>query len=299
VNKVSGKRILLVDDDRISLGFIAAYLRREAYEVDTSENGEIALELLEENIPHLIICDVEMPVMGGKELRKSLRNNSKFRLIPFIFLSGKTDAHDIIEGLNLGVDDYVTKPVSHVELGARVRATLERQVLYEDLLNYDHLTGVLSRRNIESKLKDELVRVKRYGRPFSLIMVDIDHFKKINDRYGHLFGDLVLEKVAKNMSQKIRDVDYVGRMGGEEFVIGLPETPRQAAFEVAEKVRKSISEVTYEENPEVRVTISGGVSCAPDEGDQLNQLLEIADKKLYQAKGDGRNRIIDELTEPS
>ncbi len=101
------------------------------------------------------------------------------------------------------------------------------------------------------------------------------------------------------MSQKIRDVDYVGRMGGEEFVIGLPETPRQAAFEVAEKVRKSISEVTYEENPEVRVTISGGVSCAPDEGDQLNQLLEIADKKLYQAKGDGRNRIIDELTEPS
>jgi len=290
---------LLVDDDRISLGFIAAYLRREGYEVDTSENGEIALEFLEENIPHLIICDVEMPVMGGKELRKSLRNNSKFRLIPFIFLSGKTDAHDIIEGLNLGVDDYVTKPVSHVELGARARATLERQALYEDLLNYDHLTGVLSRRNIESKLKDELVRVKRYGRPFSLIMVDIDHFKKINDRYGHLFGDLVLEKVAKNMSQKIRDVDYVGRMGGEEFVIGLPETPRQAAFEVAEKVRKSISEVTYEENPEVRVTISGGVSCAPDEGDQLNQLLEIADKKLYQAKGDGRNRIIDELTEPS
>lgn len=282
--------ILLVEDDAVSRKLVGYHLKKHGYKVYPVENGQAAMDFLEDKIPNLIICDIMMPVMDGMELRRRLLNHPDLRLVPFIFLSAKADLEDKIEGWMLVVGDYMTKPVEPVELIARVKSVMARHSLYEEMINYDHLTGLMSRRNLESKVSYELARIKRFGREFSVVMLDIDHFKKLNDTHGHAFGDEVLKEVAATLKNSIREVDFVGRMGGEEFVIAMPETDKATGIIIAERVRKSVSELVFQED--VRVTISGGVATAPEDGLALAELLKVADDALYRAKNNGRNRII-------
>ncbi len=289
-DNLDNAEILLVEDDKISRKMVAYHLKKHGYTVYPVENGQAALDFLEEKIPNLIICDIMMPVMDGMELRKRLLNHPDLRLVPFIFLSAKADLQDKVEGWMMVVGDYMTKPVEPVELIARVKSVLARHSLYEEMINYDHLTGLMSRRNMEQKMTYELARIKRFGRDFSVVMLDIDHFKKLNDTHGHAFGDEVLKEVAQTLKDSIREVDFVGRMGGEEFVIAMPETDKETGFVIAERVRKSVAALEFKEN--VQVTISGGVSAAPEDGLAQADLLKVADDALYEAKNNGRNQIV-------
>lgn len=281
--------ILLVEDDKISRKMVAYHLNKHGYTVYPVENGQAALDFLQDKIPNLIICDIMMPVMDGMELRRRLLNHPDLRLVPFIFLSAKADLEDKVEGWMMVVGDYMTKPVEPVELIARVKSVLARHSLYEEMINYDHLTGLMSRRNLESKMAYELARIKRFGREFSVVMLDIDHFKNLNDTYGHAFGDEVLKEVAQTLKDSIREVDFVGRMGGEEFVIAMPETDNETGVAIAERVRASVEELKFKDD--VKVTISGGVATAPQDGLVQSDLLKVADEALYRAKNNGRNRI--------
>ncbi len=288
-------RVLVIDDSAPIHKLIVARLKPEGLEVMGEMNGRHGIARAIAETPDLILLDVGLPDVDGFEVCRQLKEHLATRDIPIIFLTGTTSTDSKVRGLDLGAVDYVTKPFDQVELRARVRAALRTKRL-QDILEQqsflDGLTGLWNRSYLDHRLESELNVARRYGRPLGLILVDIDHFKLVNDRYGHLFGDVVLQGVADALRAQARRSDIVARYGGEEFAVLLTDTRLSAAIFVSERLRGSIETRRVEARGEaIGVTASLGISCTDDLDGELTaeKLISAADVALYAAKDAGRN----------
>ena len=251
----------------------------------------------------LILCDLEMPRMDGFKFLSMLSTREELKDIPVILLTGREDRELKIRGLELGASDYVTKPFDPGELVARVKVQMKikglqdelkkSNELLKELSNTDPLTRLYNRRYLMEILDREFQRSHRKRGNLSLVLLDIDHFKKINDSYGHQEGDVVLAGVAETTRAVLRRYDIAARYGGEEFIRVLPETPADEAYAVAARLREAVQEMTFPRPMEnLTVTISLGVATYPSERiDCIDSLIRQADEALYRAKQTGRNRV--------
>ena len=305
------RKILIVEDDTITRLLLKRTLEKEGFKVILAENGKEGLKVFEENQKDifLMITDWLMPEMDGLEMCQKIRRMKIDHYVYIIFLSAREKKQDIVTGLRAGADDYLTKPFSHEELIARVNVGLriikleqklkEANRQLEILATTDMLTGILNRRALWQRLIEELERCVRKKTSLCLFMADLDHFKKINDTYGHLVGDRVLQEAVKRLKRNLRPYDIIGRYGGEEFVIGISEMCyRQIMKSIGERLRKSVADTPMIiDDVELKVTISiGGTMAKPKQGYNieayLEKILKKADDALYEAKQKGRNRVI-------
>jgi two-component system cell cycle response regulator len=299
--------ILIVEDDPVSRSLLKKILNKFGYEVTAVENGREALQVLKEKFSPIVISDWMMPEMDGIELCKAIRNTDFPGYIFFILITSRDAKDDLVLGLEAGADDYLTKPFNHAELKARLN-TAERILKLEKSLKEaneairflsitDPLTNSYNRGYLIQRLPREISRAQRYGRPLSLIMSDLDHFKMINDEYGHQAGDIVLKKFVESITGKIRPgIDWMARYGGEEFILVLPETDLKGASILAERLRNVVSEnvIDIGEN-RLKITASFGVTCF-DSAKITNEasvesMIKEADACLYVAKKEGRNQV--------
>jgi two-component system, cell cycle response regulator len=305
------ERILVVDDNVDNLEIIQARLTSRGFEVVTASDGLQALDLVRRDSPHLLLLDVMMPGMDGFEVSRRIKSDPELPFIPIILITAKGETADKVEGLDAGADDYLTKPLNFPELEARVRSMLRIKRLQDELDNKnrelefanrklrklsitDGLTGLFNHRHIHELLRDEFERTRRSGDPLSVAMVDLDRFKQVNDTYGHPTGDVILYETARILKETAREIDMVGRYGGEEFIVVLPDTGEEEAAQFAERVRSTVGEYVFRDDAtEVRMTLSAGVAAHPgDDTDGPDHLLRRADQALYAAKENGRNQVI-------
>ena len=300
--------ILIAEDDPVSRKLLEKILIKAGNKVVSVENGQKALELFNDKFFPIVLTDWMMPEMDGLELCRAIRKNTYPGYIFIILLTAKDSKDDIIRGLRAGADDYLTKPFSHAELVARLntgKRVLELERSLKDaneeiriLSITDPLTGTYNRGYMTERLPQEIKRARRYSRALSIILCDIDHFKKVNDTYGHLAGDRVLKDFARCIRHSIRqDVDWTARYGGEEFLIVLPETDVNGASVMAERLKSELSQrVTETQGKQISITASFGVTgFGPDTPDEMispEAMISKADKYLYQAKREGRNRAM-------
>jgi diguanylate cyclase (GGDEF)-like protein len=300
--------ILIAEDDPVSRKLLEKVLIKAGNKVVSVENGQKALELFDDKFFPIVLTDWMMPEMDGLELCRAIRKNTYPGYVFIILLTAKDSKDDIIRGLGAGADDYLTKPFSHAELVARLntgKRVLELEKSLKDaneeiriLSITDPLTGTYNRGYMTERLPQEIKRARRYSRALSIILCDIDHFKKVNDTYGHLVGDLVLKDFARCIRHSIRqDVDWTARYGGEEFLIVLPETDVNGGSVMAERLKSELSQrVTETQGKKISITASFGVvGFGPDTPDEMispEAMISKADKYLYQAKREGRNRAM-------
>jgi len=288
--------VLVIEDHPDQRDLLAIVLQREGYRVLTAANGIEALEKLESEPIQIALSDIMMPKMDGFELIKRIRSNSSLKSIYLILITARIQEGDRVRGLDLGADDYITKPFSFSELLARVRVG-SRVVQYQQHLEYqtqvDSLTGLFNRRAFEKKIQEEFDRSLRYHNPFSLLILDVDNFKTINDTYGHHGGDAVLVKISETLRDKTRKSDFPSRYGGEEFVLILPETDLDNAVQVAGKIHEAIRTHTFGTSSHpFKLTVSIGVSSTSSQFySDWRQMLTDADQALYVAKNSGKDRI--------
>lgn len=295
--------ILVVDDLTTNLKVVGSILDRVGYCTTFATDGTQALERVQKSQPDLILLDVMMPEMNGLELCQKLTTDIRYREIPIIFLTARTETESMIEGFAKGAVDYITKPFNAAELQARVKIHLELKhtrdelkktlVKLEKLAITDPLTGVFNRRHLLELAEQEFNRVSRYGSPLSVLMIDADYFKQVNDNYGHAVGDETLKAIAQLTQNLLRKVDCFGRIGGEEFLAFLPETQISQAIKVAERICKSIGSFRIKiDQQNIQITVSIGVATyeAPDR--KIDDILKRADEALYEAKRRGRNQVV-------
>lgn len=284
--------VLIVDDASVNVRALQHILKDE-YHIKTASGGVEALACIaqEPNLD-LILLDVSMPDIGGYDLCKKLKDDPKTADIPIIFLTGKDSSADEEHGLSLGAVDYITKPIRPVIVKARIKThvTLKRQYdLLRAMATRDALTGLHNRHYLSDALKGKISQAIRSETPLSLMIIDIDHFKQVNDTYGHLVGDIVLTSVAKVLLEQVRADDIAARFGGEEFVVVLENCGIHDACIKAEKIRSIIENL----HPEgIRVSASFGVVQLSHHINCSSKLLNHADKALYQAKESGRNKVV-------
>ncbi len=285
--------ILVIDDSPDIHALVKVRLGKEQVVIRSASDGASGLEAAREIRPDLILLDVDMPERDGFAVCADLKADAATMNIPVIFLTGAATTDDKIRGLELGAADYVTKPFDPAELKARVRASLRTRTLMELLSKkamIDGLTGLWNRTYLDIHLTIEIASAHRTDQPLSCIMADVDHFKHINDTYGHSFGDELLRTIAALIAANCRTEDIVCRYGGEEFTVLLPRTPLFRAAELAERLRLAIEAqtFTYRDKP-IRVTCSFGVANLREASSP--SLVELADAALYTAKRSGRNRV--------
>ena len=289
--------VLLVDDEEVNLYALKIILEARQYRCLTASNGPDALRIASEALPDAILLDIHMPVMDGYEVCRRLKEDERTHPIPIVFLTARyRDQEEVIHGLDLGANDYVTKPFNPEELLARV-AVMVRVRKAEDAVreasHRDDLTGLYNRRFLQQRLEEELHRASRYSLKMSCIMLDIDHFKSINDAHGHSAGDFVLQEVAAIMKRHVRKSDLAIRYGGEEFMLILFESDKNQAQRVAERVRADVESHGFQwQGHTLSLTISSGVASFPDAGISMpDELIARADSALYAAKASGRNMV--------
>jgi len=293
-------KVMTVEDEPISRRVLENFLREWGYEVISTSNGMEAWEIIRSpNAPSLVISDWMMPNMDGVELCEKIRGMEKDQYTYFILLTTRAEKGDIIKGLDSGADDFIVKPFDREELKYRVKIgeriiNLEQRIM--QLANTDYLTGVLNRRAFMERMEEEVNRRIRNQEEISIIITDIDHFKKVNDTFGHQVGDLVLQRFTERISMASRSYDFIGRYGGEEFIIGLPETNMEQSLLIAERMRQNIEEMqlTVPDNPQVefRITASFGIApCLIDSFEEIDSVIKLADDALFRAKTEGRNRV--------
>lgn len=305
------KRILVVDDHEDNVEVLRARLEARGYEVEGASGGQEALDAVARRVPDLILLDVMMPQMDGLEVVRRLKANGSLPFIPVIMQTALDSTDRMVAGLEAGADDYVAKPINFPELEARVKSLLRIKKLQEDLaererqlsemndkLLYisltDGLTSVDNRRSLEERLHEMFEHSLRLHEPIAVVMCDIDHFKLVNDTYGHAAGDEVLKQFAGILKAEAREIDRVGRYGGEEFLLLLPGTVLDAAVTFAERLRGCVDEHTFSyEGGTLQKTVSCGVAAFPHPRvSGRDALLKAADDALYVAKEAGRNRVV-------
>lgn len=291
-------KILLVDDSSHNLTLLERVLSNEDYIIRKAGTGEKALEIVVQEKFDLILLDLELPDIPGFEVCRIIKEKLKLIDIPIIFLTMKTDKNTIMTAFDLGGVDFITKPFSYKEVIARCRVHInlkkvkeeleEKNKKLNELILMDSLTGLYNHNYIYQRLEEEIEKSERYKKNLAVIMFDIDDFKKINDNYGHIKGDEILKKVAEYLKNSFRRVDIVGRYGGEEFMIILPETDFEKACLSAERARKNIANRNFALDK--NVTVSGGVAQFLH-GENTLILVDRADKGMYKAKNNGKNRV--------
>jgi diguanylate cyclase (GGDEF)-like protein len=302
-------RILVVDDSRTQLDWLVQVLQREGYDVRSAASGKEALLKVRTEPPDLVLLDMILPDMDGLEVLRFVKARPEDQFIPVIILSVKSDLDSKVTGLRIGADDFLAKPFAEAEILARCAAMLRIKTLQDQLRATqrkleeqsitDGLTGLKNRRFFDERLPEEFRRAQRYADPVSLIMIDLDHFKRVNDRHGHPMGDVVLRQAATLVRLAIRDTDIGARYGGEEFGVILPKTHLAGALAVAERIWRELGQHVYRPEgpagagaPELRVTASIGLAFFPSKDiTSAELLLKYADDALYQAKNSGRNTI--------
>src|SRR3990167_6439168 len=259
-------KILIIDDNPDALLVARARLARECADIVCAEGGIAGLEAARREKPDLVLLDLDMPDLSGFDVCRALKANPDLCIIPVLFLSGTGAAEDKVKGLDLGAVDYVTKPFDAFELRARVRAALRSKHLQDLLIEHaslDLLTELPNRRALMERLQREWARIERHGASLALIMVDVDHFKRVNDAYGHDVGDRVLQEVARTIARECRDVDLPARYGGEEFAIVVPDETASGASRLADRCRQKIDEMCVPAGGRnIRTTASFGVAEA-------------------------------------
>ena len=301
--------ILLVEDNKGQADIIREYLSRSGYEVLSAEDGVSAFKAARIGPIDLILLDRVLPDMDGSEVCRWLKLDQKTRDIPVIMLTVRSAMNDKVTGLESGADDYLPKPFDEAELNARIYARLRSKIQQdelkkkntqlEDMLTrveslaiLDPLTGLYNRRRFETILTNEFKRAARYQSSLSCMVIDIDHFKAVNDSFGHQTGDIVLKEVAHVIQTTLREVDTPARWGGEEFIALSPNTTRENAIKAAERIRKAVASHTFAGIGDRQITVSIGVAGMPDPAlDSLDKLIHAADVAMYEAKKNGRNRV--------
>jgi|SRR5487761_887463 len=297
-------KILIAEDDPVSRRLLEAFLRKWGYQVIAVAKGDDAWALLETaDPPRMAILDWIMPGIEGVEICRRVRARSGHPYTFLILLTARGHKQNLLAGLNAGADDFLSKPFDAEELRARLQAGERILKMQDELIaardalhfqaNHDVLTGVASRRAAFEFLVRELARGYRENKPVGVVLADLDHFKEINDTYGHMAGDFVLQEVAQRMAKCTRAYDCVGRYGGEEFLIIVPSSREEGILRLAERMRKSM-EAAPVQTPEgeIAITASFGVMAIHSTGkDDVNELLRTVDAALYRAKKAGRNRV--------
>lgn len=297
--------VLVVDDRESSASKIRSTLMRCGYQVIIEADPEKALAYASEQNPILAIVNLDLQGFDGLRLCSQMRQLERTRNLPLLAISDEGNEAQLSRALDMGVNDFVSRPIEVNELAARCQTQLRRR-RYSDFLREsvqntmemavkDALTGLYNRRYLETHLASHVKSAREKGTPLSLLILDIDHFKQVNDVYGHDGGDLVLKEFASRMSDNVRRIDLPCRMGGEEFVVIMPETDRDLAYSVAERIRAVVAAKPFivdNNGLEAAVTTSVGISCYLDENDTPETLMKRADLALYQAKGTGRNRVV-------
>jgi two-component system cell cycle response regulator len=286
--------ILLADDSFVVRAVLREQLMSQGFTVLEAPDGARTLEICRKELPDIVLLDVDMPLRNGHEVLVEMRATEQTKDIPVVFLTGRVDVSDAAEGLRLGAHDYLRKPVEPIELIARVSAALRIKELQDELRRRnaelyrisrtDALTGLHNRRHL-----DELIG-SHDGQPAGVVMLDIDHFKTVNDTRGHGTGDEVLRGVADILAAAMRDHDLVGRWGGEEFLAVLPQATIDATLAVAERMRLAVAQtpIRTSSGPPLTLTVSAG--CAAGVG-RLDSLIQQADDAMYDAKQAGRNTV--------
>ncbi|MCB4757282.1 MAG: diguanylate cyclase [Elusimicrobia bacterium] len=295
-------KILVVEDDAAVSNMLEKILLEEGYEVAVADNGKVAEEKLADISPDLVLLDLHVPERSGFDILKEIRRRDQdFGIfVPVIILTGVyTSRNDKVDCLNIGADDFLPKPFDLVELLARVRSLVRLRDLYKRtqfLATHDHLTSCYNRRYVMDFLDREMARYKRYATPFSFVLIDLDHFKQINDQFGHEGGDQMLIHLGFRLQDFFRAVDCVARLGGDEFAIVLPDCNRDNAEKVGERLIKDIQDPKRMEGlpPHLaeRLSVSIGMACLPEHTGDRDELIRLADEAMYEAKKAGRNQFI-------
>ena len=304
-------RILIVDDHEDNIELLRARLEARGYCIDTAMDGEQALARVANTAPDLILLDVMMPRIDGFEVVRRLKANRSLPFIPIILQTALDSTEHKVEGLDAGADDYITKPINFAELEARVKSMLRIKALQDALeererelsevnsqllkmAQTDSLTELDNRRYLEQRLDEMFEHSRRLREPVAVVLCDLDRFKSVNDTYGHQVGDVVLKELARILKKEAREIDRVGRYGGEEFMLLLPGTVLDAAVTFAERVRKAVEAHMFSfDGGTLQRTMSCGVAAWPHPRiADCDALVKAADDALYVAKEAGRNRVI-------
>ena len=304
-------KALVVEDDLSTRLIIKKIVENEGYEVLEAEDGHEGWSIFQKEKDNIYIAllDWMMPKMDGIELCRRIRKTPVKHYVYIMFLTSKQNIEAVVEGLETGGDNYMTKPFARKELVSRIKVAGRIEVLERKLneansklhvlATTDPLTKILNRRELLKRLHGEIYRISREKKFYNLIMLDIDHFKKINDTLGHTAGDMVLIEIANRLKADLRPYDLIGRYGGEEFLIGISEANSEIGRKIAERIRVSICEKPFHAgNKELDITASLGITSAIPAGNKkdmirlLEDMIEKADSALYRAKNAGRNRVI-------
>ena len=292
--------ILVADDSMVVRAVLRRQLETDGHTVVEAVNGEEAIDACREYHPDVILLDVEMPVLDGHATLARLKADPQLKDIPVVFLTGRVDTADVVNGLRLGAHDYLRKPFEANELMARVSAALRTKWLQDELRarnaeldrvsRIDMLTNIYNRRHLDEHLRQVISAARRHDRTVGVLIVDIDHFKEVNDEHGHLAGDAVLREVAARLQQAMRTEDALGRWGGEEFLAVLTDTPPEGVRVMAERLRQVVAAApfTLDDGSQIRVTVSVGHTNGREDAEVL---VHRADDALYVAKAEGRNRV--------
>jgi two-component system cell cycle response regulator len=295
------RRVLVVDDDPINIKILSDALKMDGYIIQTASSGEVAIQQIEEYDPELVLMDYNMGKMTGLDTLKLLRARKNY--VAVVFVSGNTDSGLVTQCLEAGADDFIRKPAKLDELRSRVKVRFRLKDLTDQLMIAneklqalaitDDITGLFNMRTMYERIENELKRAKRYGRHVSCVMMDIDHFKEVNDLHDHLFGSFVIKELGRLIKRNMRDMDFAARYGGDEFLIVLPETNAEGAVVFTERLRAVIEAHTFDDGKsKLKRTCSFGYSTSdPAAAPDARDLVREADHALYRAKDSGRNRI--------
>ena len=300
--------ILVVDDDTVSCTLVKTMLTKSGFEVATAANGSHALELCEQHFFPIVLTDWMMPQMDGIQLCSRIRKKETERYVYIVLITARSTKNDIISGLESGADDYLIKPVNQAELLARINSGIRVLELEKSLKSAhteikqlsitDPLTGCYNRVYLNQRFEEELSRAIRYGQSLSVILADIDHFKSVNDTYGHQVGDEVLKAFAQTLRRLRREkIDWIVRYGGEEFLIVLPETGCEGTIKMAERLKQAVSQKEFRIGKvNLKITASFGGACAQYDNKEIcntsmADLIGRADTELYHSKNNGRDRF--------
>ena len=304
------KNILLIEDNSVQAKQTTAILEKDGYQVTVAENGATGFKLAKTRKPDLILLDMILPDFAGNQICQWLKQDTVTRSVPLIMLTARSSLEDKVAGLKVGADDYLAKPFHDQELLARIEVCLRIKIEHDDLRGQkdqlegllkeveqkaitDALTGLHNRRHYNDLLDKEFSRAKRFNEPLTCLMLDLDHFKSINDSYGHPVGDSVLSEAGKILKGMVRLFEIACRYGGEEFALLLPKTGMAEALKPAGRILECFATCPFKGLPNDRlVTVSIGIAALPDPNLHTKEdLIRCADYALYKAKGNGRNRI--------
>lgn len=284
-------KVTIIDDDAASAAYYSAILNGAGFDTSVITKPLDSIKILIETRPDLILLDLYMPDCNGQELAAVIRQKDPLLNIPIVFLSAETDIKKQLISTKQGIDGFITKDIEPEDLVSVVNSTIKRSHQLKSLMIKDNLTGLLNRQAFHDRLDNEMARAKRSGRSLSLAMLDIDHFKQINDKYGHAEGDKIIIYVATFLRSWLRHSDIICRYGGEEFLILFPDTKQTDAFYLIEKIRQACSDhIHTSEASSYSVTFSCGIASM-NKKTTAKQLIRNADEAMYKSKNTGRNKV--------